>query len=306
MKEDILNYLKEEGKSSVDDLAKALDLASSTGFRDLIKTISSMESKGLISFDDNGDISLKEKKSKKEEVTLQGIFRANKAGFGFVSIDDAEEDLFVGRNDVGHAIDGDTVEVAIKKVANRLKGTAAEARVVRIVDHALKTVVGKFVLDDEKPKYAGYIKSKNQKITQRIYIRKEPVVLDGTEIIKVDIEKYPTKKHDYFVGAVRDIIGHQGDTGIDVLEVLESMDIVSTFPDAVLAEANQVPDYPLEKDYMGRVDLRDEVTFTIDGADAKDLDDAVHIKSLENGNMELGVHIADVSYYVTENSAARP
>lgn len=303
MKEDILNYLKEEGKSSVDDLAKALDLASSTGFRDLIKTISSMESKGLISFDDNGDISLKEKKSKKEEVTLQGIFRANKAGFGFVSIDDAEEDLFVGRNDVGHAIDGDTVEVAIKKVANRLNGTAAEARVVRIVDHALKTVVGKFVLDDEKPKYAGYIKSKNQKITQRIYIRKEPVVLDGTEIIKVDIEKYPTKKHDYFVGAVRDIVGHQGDTGIDVLEVLESMDIVSTFPDAVLAEANQVPDYPLEKDYMGRVDLRDEVTFTIDGADAKDLDDAVHIKSLENGNMELGVHIADVSYYVKENSA---
>src|SRR5699024_431992 len=136
-----------------------------------------------------------------------------------------------------------------------------------------------------------------------IYIKKEPVVLDGTEIIKVDIDKYPTRGHDYFVGQVRDIVGHQGDVGIDVLEVLESMDIVSDFPDDVLAEANAVPNAPTNKDLIGRVDLRQEVTFTIDGADAKDLDDAVHIKLLDNGHFELGVHIADVSYYVTEGSA---
>ena len=129
------------------------------------------------------------------------------------------------------------------------------------------------------------------------------MVLDGTEIIKVDIDKYPTRGHDYFVGQVRDIVGHQGDVGIDVLEVLESMDIVSDFPDDVLAEANAVPNAPTNKDLIGRVDLRQEVTFTIDGADAKDLDDAVHIKLLDNGHFELGVHIADVSYYVTEGSA---
>ncbi|MGO2587453.1 MAG: RNB domain-containing ribonuclease, partial [Streptococcus thermophilus] len=155
----------------------------------------------------------------------------------------------------------------------------------------------------EKEPYVGYIKSKNQKIQQPIYIKKGPVALEGTEIIKVDIEKYPNRHHDYFVGSVRDIIGHQGDAGIDVLEVLESMDIVSEFPEDVMAEAEAVPDAPSQEDLIGRVDLRQEVTFTIDGADAKDLDDAVHIKRLPNGNYELGVHIADVSYYVTEGSA---
>ncbi|MFU2203732.1 ribonuclease R [Streptococcus pluranimalium] len=303
MKEKILQYLEEHGKSNINDLAASLDMAGAKKFPLLIKEISKMESKRELRFNDDGMISLRKPQEKKEQITVQGIFRANKAGFGFLFVDENEDDMFIGRNDVGHAIDGDTVEVVIKKPADRLKGTAAEARVVKIVDHALKTVVGKFVLDDAKPKYAGYMTSKNQKIQQKIYIKKEPVLLDGTEIIKVEIEKYPTRGHDYFVGHVRDIVGHQGDIGIDVLEVLESMDIVSEFPEDVIAEANAVPDAPSAKDLVGRVDLRQEITFTIDGADAKDLDDAVHIKRLENGNFELGVHIADVSYYVTEGSA---
>ena len=99
------------------------------------------------------------------------------------------------------------------------------------------------------------------------------------------------------------MVGHVTDPGIDVLEVLESMDIVSEFPEEVLKEAENVPDAPSKKDLEGRLDLREEITFTIDGADAKDLDDAVHIKLLKNGNFELGVHIADVSYYVKEGSA---
>jgi len=98
-----------------------------------------------------------EKQEKKKEVTVTGIFRANKAGFGFLIVDENEDDMFIGRNDVGYAIDGDTVEAVIKKPANRLKGTAAEAKIVGIVERSLKTVVGKFILDDEKPKYAGYI-----------------------------------------------------------------------------------------------------------------------------------------------------
>lgn len=115
--------------------------------------------------------------------------------------------------------------------------------------------------------------------------------------------QYPKAGQDYFVGSLRDIVGHQDDVGMDVLEVLESMDIVAAFPDDVLAEANAIPDAPSDQDLMGRVDLRKETTITIDGADAKDLDDAIHIKKLANGNFELGVHIADVSYYVTEGSA---
>lgn len=303
MKEKIIKYLEEHGKTSVNDLAAALDMAGAKAFPKLIKAISNLESHRQLRFDDNGSLSLQKKEAKKKEITVRGLFRANKAGFGFLSIDQDEDDMFIGKNDIAYAIDGDTVEAVVKKPADRLNGTAAEARVVNIVERSLKTLVGKFVLDDERPKYAGYIKSKNQKINQKIYIRKEPVVLDGTEIIKVDIDKYPTRGHDYFVASVRDIVGHQGDVGIDVLEVLESMDIVSEFPEDVIAEANAIPDAPTEKDLIGRVDLRQEVTFTIDGADAKDLDDAVHIKLLDNGHFELGVHIADVSYYVTEGSA---
>ena len=303
MNDKIITYLETREKVTVNELAEALEMTGAKKFPKLIKEISTLESQGKLRFNDAGMLSLRKKQEKKKEVTVTGIFRANKAGFGFLIVDENEDDMFIGRNDVGYAIDGDTVEAVIKTPANRLKGTAAEAKIVGIVERSLKTCVGKFILDDEKPKYAGYIKSKNQKIQQKIYIKKEPVVLDGTEIIKVDIDKYPTRGHDYFVGQVRDIVGHQGDVGIDVLEVLESMDIVSDFPDDVLAEANAVPNAPTNKDLIGRVDLRQEVTFTIDGADAKDLDDAVHIKLLDNGHFELGVHIADVSYYVTEGSA---
>ncbi|WP_295485702.1 ribonuclease R [uncultured Streptococcus sp.] len=303
MNDKIITYLETREKVTVNELAEALEMTGAKKFPKLIKEISTLESQGKLRFNDAGMLSLRKKQEKKKEVTVTGIFRANKAGFGFLIVDENEDDMFIGRNDVGYAIDGDTVEAVIKKPANRLKGTAAEAKIVGIVERSLKTVVGKFILDDEKSKYAGYIKSKNQKIQQKIYIKKEPVVLDGTEIIKVDIDKYPTRGHDYFVGQVRDIVGHQDDVGIDVLEVLESMDIVSDFPDDVLAEANAVPNAPTNKDLIGRVDLRQEVTFTIDGADAKDLDDAVHIKLLDNGHFELGVHIADVSYYVTEGSA---
>ncbi|MFA9414505.1 MULTISPECIES: ribonuclease R [unclassified Streptococcus] len=302
MKEQLLTYLQEHGKSSVHQLAEGLDMATSAGFRDLVKTISKLESQGRLTFDDQGNIALNTKKPKRQDITLTGIFRANKAGFGFVSVDEAENDLFVGRNDVGHALDGDTVEVAITKVGDRLKGTAAEVRVVKVVKRALTTVVGKVILDNQQPDYIGYMTNKNQKIQQRIYLKPTSLVLEGSEIVKIAIETYPSRQNDYFVASIRDIIGHEGDVGIDVLEVLESMDIVSEFPAAALAEADALPDVPQEKDYVGRVDLRQELTFTIDGADAKDLDDAVHIKRLDNGNFELGVHIADVSYYVTEGS----
>lgn len=303
MIENITNYLKEHGQSNIHDLAAALEMTDARSFPRLIKAISKMEGKGLLSFSDEGEVFLRAPQQKKPEIRVQGIFRANKAGFGFLSVDDNEDDIFIGRDDVGYASDGDRVEAVIKKPANRLKATAAEARVVAIVERSLKTVVGRVILDDDHPKYAGHIKSKNQRIQQRIYIAKSPIALDGTEIIKADIVQYPKAGQDYFVGTVCDIIGHQHDVGIDVLEVLESMDIVSAFPDDVLAEANAIPDAPSDQDLMGRVDLRKETTITIDGADAKDLDDAIHIKRLANGNVELGVHIADVSYYVTEGSA---
>lgn len=300
MKEEIIAYLREKKEASMDQLTENLAKGSAKDFRDLVKTVSELERRHRLIFTDQGLIALAEKK--KEVPTFKGIFHAHKSGFGFVTLDSEEPDLFVGRNDVNHAIDGDTVEVVITKVADKLKGTSAEAKIVDILDHSLKTAVGQLILDEEKPKYAGYIRSKNQKISQKIYVKKPALVLDGTEILKVEIDKYPQRGHDFFVATVLDMVGHVDDPGIDVLEVLESMDIVSEFPEKVLEEAEKIPDKPRLSDYEGRLDLRDEITFTIDGADAKDLDDAVHIKALPNGNFELGVHIADVSYYVTEGS----
>ena len=299
MKEEILSYLREKKEASIDELAQGLGKEKAKDFRNLVKTISEMERKRQLSFSNAGKIQLHKEK---QMLTLKGTFHAHQNGFGFVTLNEEEDDLFIGRNDVNYAIDGDTVEVAITKVADRSKGTSAEAKVIDILEHSLKTAVGQLILDEEKPKYAGYIRSKNQKISQPIYIKKPALILDGTEILKVEIDKYPTRKHDYFVANVLDVVGHKDDPGIDVLEVLESMDIVSEFPERVLKEASTIPEALSEKDFEGRLDLRNEITFTIDGADAKDLDDAVHIKKLENGHFELGVHIADVSYYVKEGS----
>ena len=299
MKEEILSYLREKKEASMDELAQRLGKERAKDFRNLVKTISEMERKRQLIFSNDRKIQLRKEK---QHVTLRGIFHAHKSGFGFVTLNEEEDDLFIGRNDVNYAIDGDTVEVAITKVADRSKGTSAEAKVIDVLEHSLKTAVGQLILDEEKPKYAGYIRSKNQKISQPIYIKKPALVLDGTEILKVEIDKYPTKKHDFFVANVLDVVGHKDDPGIDVLEVLESMDIVSEFPERVLKEASAIPETLSEKDFEGRLNLRNEITFTIDGADAKDLDDAVHIKKLKNGHFELGVHIADVSYYVKEGS----
>ncbi|ETJ06457.1 MAG: Ribonuclease R, partial [Streptococcus parasanguinis DORA_23_24] len=178
----IKEYLKEKGRVTVNDLAQALGKDGSKDFRELIKTLSLMERKHQIRFEEDGSLTLDQKK--KHEITLKGIFHAHKNGFGFVSLEGEEDDLFVGKNDVNYAIDGDTVEIVIKKVADRQKGTAAEAKIIDILEHSLTTVVGQIVLDEEKPKYAGYIRSKNQKISQPIYVKKPAIQLDGTEVLK--------------------------------------------------------------------------------------------------------------------------
>ncbi|MBG9368215.1 ribonuclease R [Streptococcus sp. NLN64] len=303
MREEILALLKESGPMSVDQLGDSLGMKSAKGFTNLVKEISRLEGQGKLSFTDEGTVALREVKKKPEVPKLEGVFHAHKTGFGFVTVDEAEPDVFIGRDFVNQAIDGDRVQVEILKVADRMKGSSAEGKIVDVLERSLTRVVGKVVLEEGKSKYPAYVRSRNQKIQQQIYIQKGDFQLDGTEVVKLEIQQYPSKKQNYFLAELVEIVGHVDDTGIDVLEVLESLDIVSAFPEAVLAEAEAIPDAPSAKDMEGRLDLRSELTFTIDGADAKDLDDAVHIKRLEGGNFELGVHIADVSYYVKEGSA---
>ena len=160
MKDRIKEYLQDKGKVTVNGLAQALGKDSSKDFRELIKTLSLMERKHQIRFEEDGTLTLEVKKNMR--LLSRGFFMPIKNGFGFVSLEGEEDDLFVGKNDVNYAIDGDTVEVVIKKVADRNKGTAAEAKIIDILEHSLTTVVGQIVLDQEKPKYAGYIRSKLQ------------------------------------------------------------------------------------------------------------------------------------------------
>ncbi len=287
-------------------LANNLGLADDAGdYKHLLKTIAQLEESKAIEVTAAGNIALPQP----EAEVLEGTFSANPRGFGFVRIGENEPDVFVKRGNTKFAMNEDVVEVKITSPANPPKGNEAEGKVVAIKSRAVTSLVGEFYAFDEEEKknsgsLLGYVVNKNKKIPFRTNISKKGLHPEVGDIVRVDITHYPDRDFpEVLQGLVTEIIGKATDTGIDVLEVLESLGIPSPFPEDVIAEANAVPDEIEEKDIIDRVDYRDEITFTIDGADAKDLDDAVHIKALDNGNIELGVHIADVSYYVTEGSA---
>ena len=287
-------------------LANNLGLADDAGdYKHLLKTIAQLEESKAIEVTAAGNIALPQP----EAEVLEGTFSANPRGFGFVRIGENEPDVFVKRGNTKFAMNEDVVEVKITSPANPLKGNEAEGKVEAIKSRAVTSIVGEFYAFDEEEKknsgsLLGYVVNKNKKIPFRTNISKKGLHPEVGDIVRVDITHYPDRDFpEVLQGLVTEIIGKATDTGIDVLEVLESLGIPSPFPEDVIAEANAVPDEIEEKDIIDRVDYRDEITFTIDGADAKDLDDAVHIKALDNGNIELGVHIADVSYYVTEGSA---
>ena len=287
-------------------LANNLGLADDAGdYKHLLKTIAQLEESKAIEVTAAGNIALPQP----EAEVLEGTFSANPRGFGFVRIGENEPDVFVKRGNTKFAMNEDVVEVKITSPANPLKGNEAEGKVVAIKSRAVTSLVGEFYAFDEEEKknsgsLLGYVVNKNKKIPFRTNISKKGLHPEVGDIVRVDITHYPDRDFpEVLQGLVTEIIGKATDTGIDVLEVLESLGIPSPFPEDVIVEANAVPDEIEEKDIIDRVDYRDEITFTIDGADAKDLDDAVHIKALDNGNIELGVHIADVSYYVTEGSA---
>lgn len=287
-------------------LATNLGLAdNASDYKHLLKTIAQLEENKAIEVTAAGNLALPQP----EAEVLEGTFSANPRGFGFVRIGENEPDVFVKRGNTKFAMNEDTVEVKITSPANALKGNEAEGKVVAIKSRAVTSLVGEFYAFDLEEKknsgsLLGYVINKNKKIPFRTNISKKGLHPEVGDIVRVDVTHYPDRDFpEVLQGIVTEIIGKATDTGIDVLEVLESLGIPSPFPEDVIAEANAVPDEIDEKDIIGRVDYRNEITFTIDGADAKDLDDAVHIKALDNGNIELGVHIADVSYYVTEGSA---
>ena len=234
--------------------------------------------------------------SKKKKQKIEGIFRANEKGYGFVEVEGQEEDLFVPSNSVNKALNGDTVQVMIYK---RKEGTKrAEAKIVKIVKRERETVVGTF----QKSKNFGFVVPDDNKFVTDIFISKSKCKeAKNNDKVVAKIIKYPERGKNA-EGEVLEILGNVNQAGVDMLSVIKEFDLPNEFPSFVKEEAEKISQKINEKDIKNRRDIRENVIFTIDGEDAKDLDDAICVRKTEEGNYILDVHIADVSYYVKENS----
>ena len=242
-------------------------------------------------------VSKKGKYCKGGPETLVGVYQANQRGFGFVTVEGNGQDIFIGEDDAGGAFDGDTVEIAITK---QPEGKRREGKVIRIMSHSVTKLVGLYELS--KNKNYGFVIPDNQRFGQDIFIpiEKSKGAVNGHKVV-AELTSYggQGKKPE---GRVVEIIGHINDPGTDIMSIVKGYDLPVEFPERVMNQAEKCPDHVTNADIAGRKDLRDWMMVTIDGEDAKDLDDAVSVTK-EGENYTLGVHIADVSNYVQEKSA---
>ena len=230
-----------------------------------------------------------------EKTYYDGIYRKNQKGFGFVRIEN-EEEIYITKENSLNALNGDRVLVEILEESNKVK--SAEGKVVRILKHEKDTIVGIF----QNNKSFGFVVPDDRNFGTDIFISKKNFgkARDNHKVL-VKITKYPQDGKNA-EGKIIEVLGNVNEAGVDMLSLIKEYNLPSTFPEEVVEEAKKYGDKIDEKDIKNRVDFRDREIFTIDGEDAKDLDDAVRVEKLDNGNYKLEVHIADVSHYVKENS----
>ena len=226
--------------------------------------------------------------------TLTGIYQAHERGFGFVLVE-GEEDVFVAEEHAGGALQGDEVEVLL---VNSTRGKSREGKIVRIISRGTLTLVGLY----QKSKNFGFVMPDNLRFAKDIFIPAEADkgAVSGHKVI-VELTSYGDEKKKP-EGKIIEIIGHVNDPGTDIMSIVKGYDLPVEFPERVLNQAERTADTVSEADRAGRLDLREWITVTIDGEDAKDLDDAITLTRNSKG-YTLGVHIADVANYVQENSA---
>ncbi|HJE01286.1 ribonuclease R [Staphylococcus auricularis] len=280
---------------SVSDFQDALGLDSADSFRDLIKVLVELEQNGLIERTKKDRYQRKEKSKDKTHQLVKGKLSQNKKGFAFLRPEEEDrEDIFIPPNKINRALDGDTVLVELQRYKGKIEG-----EVKQIEQHSVTQVVGTY----SEARHFGFVIPDDKRIMQDIFIPKGHHLgaVDGHKVL-VQITKYADAT-DNPEGQISAILGHKNDPGVDILSIIYQHGIEIEFPDNVLEEAENVPDEIKPEEIKNRRDLRDELTITIDGADAKDLDDAISVKALNNGHTQLTVSIADVSYYVTEGSA---
>ena len=241
-------------------------------------------------------LTIKGKYMKSNGKVLTGTFISNSKGFGFVEIEGREEDLFIPEDKTNGAFHKDIVEVALLPGKD---GKRQEAQVLKIIARGMTTIVGTFERSREN---YGFVIPDNTKLAQDVFVPKEHSMgaVSGHKVV-VELTDYGTDKHSP-QGKVIEILGHVNDPGVDIMSIVRGYELPAEFPEKVMNQAARTAQEVSDADRAGRRDLRDVVMVTIDGEDAKDLDDAVSV-SFDGEKYHLGVHIADVTNYVQENSA---
>lgn len=226
----------------------------------------------------------------------KGVMRANKKGFGFVEVEGLDDDIYVSQDNMNGAIHDDVVLV---EITSKMNIDRIEGRVLKIIERKIQKYIGLMKFDS---KGMGHVILDDSKIKLNIQVPKEKSLnaVDGHKVV-VEVDKM-MNHNGRCEGHVCEIIGHVNDPGVDILSIIYKYNINVDFPDEVKSQVASMPMEVYESDLKGRKDLRDQVIFTIDGDDTKDIDDAISIEKLSNGHYRLGVHIADVSYYVKEGS----
>ncbi len=291
MKDQIIDTLKNYGRAlTFEEIDSALNIKTVEETIELQNMLKELE--------ENGEIyhSNKDKYMTFDNSNLRkGTLRLNKKGFGFVEVENEEEDIFISRDSINNAIEGDEV---ISEITEIKEDGRREGRIVKVLKRGLSRIVGTIYFK----KGIGYVIPDDKKLNLEIEIpkNKNNGSVDGHKVV-VQINEFKNKGT--VTGEVTKIIGHANDPGVDILSVVEKYEIKHDWDEDVIKQLDSIPEEISEKDKVGRRDLTDEVIFTIDGDDTKDIDDAISIEKLENGNYKLGVHIADVSYYVREGTA---
>ena len=291
MKDRILDILKNSNKAlTVEDIDDRLNLKDIHETKEFLSVLSELEEDGEVYHTNKNKYMLFD-----EGPLKKGIIRMNKKGFGFVEVE-GSEDIFISIDNINNAIHNDVVVVEVLK---RKEDGRLEGRIVRTIKRDLSTVVGEIIFnkgicnvipDDKKLKIELVIDTDGENLG----------LVDGHKVI-VKIDKLISKGK--YLCSLEKIIGHKNDPGVDILSIVYNYEIKDTFDEETIAELDNIPEEVKEEEKVGRRDLTGEIIFTIDGDDTKDIDDAISIEKLENGHYKLGVHIADVSYYVKEGSA---
>lgn len=256
---------------------------------ELKKILDALEAEGKVR------VSKKGKYVKGEAKSLIGTYQAHQRGFGFVTIEGEDEDIFISEDDINGAFHGDNVEVIIKATP---EGKRREGKITKILSHGTTQLVGYF----QRNKNFGFVIPDNAKFSQDVFVpleRSKGAVTGHKVVVELTSYGREGKKPE---GKIMEIIGHINEPGTDIMSIVKAFDLPVEFPEKVMNQAERVGDKIIPADMAGRMDLRNWDMVTIDGEDAKDLDDAISIGRQED-NYLLGVHIADVANYVQEKSA---